>query len=422
MSESSGKFSAKIPFSANAFAAEGTVEQRGQISSGGLSFLTSSSESVFSLYFRVGQICRLELAVRAKCVGGTSVLRAALDTHVCRISVINSEFSDLNLFTVDLGETAGYVRLDISGEEKNGATFGQVSHLLVTSDQPLNHLAFVPDGFGDRFGRRGPSIHLKFKQPRNVGLEWFYSEILVPEGKDTVGSFYMTNGFNAGYCGLQVNSSTERRVLFSIWSTVKTDDPKSIPSSHQVKLLKCGGQNGICISQFGNEGSGMQSYDKVLWETGRKHKFLTRIQPDGLDSAIFTCFYGLVDSPDWSFLASFLRPFSPEKSHLGSYSFLENFDPKMGNHSRMGAYSNQWARDFTGQWHSLTEAKVTVDQTGDKGYRLDFFAESQPDMGFLLRNCGFFNDTVPAGTVLSRKPVGNPPQINFESLEEMMRV
>ena len=39
---------------------------------------------------------------------------------------------------------------------------------------------------------------------------------------------------------MKVNSSTERRVLFSIWSPHQTDDPKTIPHDEKIKLLKKG--------------------------------------------------------------------------------------------------------------------------------------------------------------------------------------
>jgi Domain of unknown function (DUF3472) len=38
----------------------------------------------------------------------------------------------------------------------------------------------------------------------------------------------------------QVNSSTERRILFSVWSPCRTDDPKLIPTDEQIKLVKKG--------------------------------------------------------------------------------------------------------------------------------------------------------------------------------------
>ena len=60
----------------------------------------------------------------------------------------------------------------------------------------------------------------------------------------------MANGFGEGYYGIQVNSDTERRILFSIWSPFKTDDPNSIPDDQKIKLLKKG--KGVTSGEFGN--------------------------------------------------------------------------------------------------------------------------------------------------------------------------
>ncbi len=71
------------------------------------------------------------------------------------------------------------------------------------------------------WGRRGPSVHLTYTVPQDVDLEYAYSEIVVEEGDDPVGSYFMANGFREGYFGIQVNSSQERRVLFSVWSPLQ---------------------------------------------------------------------------------------------------------------------------------------------------------------------------------------------------------
>lgn len=52
----------------------------------------------------------------------------------------------------------------------------------------------------------------------------------------------MANGFGEGYFGMQVNSETERRILFSVWSPFKTDNPKEIPDDHKITLNKVGQQ------------------------------------------------------------------------------------------------------------------------------------------------------------------------------------
>jgi len=77
--------------------------------------------------------------------------------------------------------------------------------------------------------RRGPSGILWHKYPKNIDVKYWYSELKVPSGQDTPGAYFMASGFNVGYLGMQVNSATERRVLFSVWSPFVTDDPKEIP-------------------------------------------------------------------------------------------------------------------------------------------------------------------------------------------------
>ena len=85
-----------------------------------------------------------------------------------------------------------------------------------------------------------------------------YSEIEIPEGYDQEGLFAMANGSREGYFGMQVNSIEERRILFSIWSPYITDDPNDIPEDQRIQLIKSG--EDVYIGEFGNEGSGGQSY------------------------------------------------------------------------------------------------------------------------------------------------------------------
>ena len=71
----------------------------------------------------------------------------------------------------------------------------------------------------------------------------------VLKGSDLLGSYFMANGFAEGYFGIQVNSETERIILFSLWSPFKTDDPTSIPEDQKIKLLKKG--DDVISNDFG---------------------------------------------------------------------------------------------------------------------------------------------------------------------------
>jgi hypothetical protein len=92
---------------------------------------------------------------------------------------------------------AGYVKVDLRGISKKGGYFGDVSALRVTSAAALN---YANDAANYYWSRRGPSVHLNYNAPANT--EYFYNELTVPQGQDTIGSYFMTNGFGEGYMGI----------------------------------------------------------------------------------------------------------------------------------------------------------------------------------------------------------------------------
>jgi len=127
-----------------------------------------------------------------------------------------------NSSLVSIGEVQvkqpGYIRLDFQGTNRQGATWGNYKKLLVQSDIANLKLDFVRDHKGNRFyrGRRGPSVHLEYTVPCDLPLEDACTELTVPEGQDTMGSYFMANGFREGSFGMQVNSASERCILCSV--------------------------------------------------------------------------------------------------------------------------------------------------------------------------------------------------------------
>ena len=79
---------------------------------------------------------------------------------------------------------------------------------------------------------------------------------MVPEGNDVLGSYFMANGFAQGYFGIQVNSPTERRILFSVWSPFHTDDPSEIPDQAILiaadTIVCLGDELGNCERWYGD--------------------------------------------------------------------------------------------------------------------------------------------------------------------------
>lgn len=310
-------------------------------------------------------------------------------------------------------KSPGYAAVTITGVSKEGASFGTLRGLLLSGSAIHESSSFVRDNEGDFFywGRRGPSVHLRYDLQGKTDIEWFYSEISVPEKNDVIGSYYMANGFADGYFGFQVNSETERRILFSVWSPFKTDDPKSIPEEDKIILVKKG--EGVYTGEFGNEGSGGQSYLRYPWKSGTTYGFLLRGQPVGANT-IYTAWFFAPEEGRWRLIASWRRP--KKAAYLSSlYSFLENFIPETGNLERRAYYGNQWVRDKAGNGLELTAAKFTGDNTARKNYRKDYGGGVSGD-SFYLRNCGFFRDFTALDQSFTRPLRGKSPVIDFEKL------
>jgi len=220
----------------------------------------------------------------------------------------------------------------------------------------------------------------------------------------------MANGFGEGYFGMQVNSSTERRILFSVWSPFHTDDPKAIPDDEKIHLLKKG--TDVHTGEFGNEGSGGQSYLRYNWKAGQSYKFLLKGKPDGNGSTIYTAWFLAPEMKTWKLIASFKRP--KTNTYLTRFhSFLENFNPNQGYLTRQVNFNNQWVYD--GAWKIVESAKLTVDATYNANQRVDATGGTT-STGYFLKMGGFFNEVEKPGTVFTFNNTKKAPKVNFSKL------
>jgi len=263
------------------------------------------------------------------------------------------------------------------------------------------------------FARRGPSAHLKYQLPDNdTNWQWLYSELTVPAGFDPVGSYFMANGFAQGYFGMQVNSDSERRMLFSVWSPFKTQDPKNVPINQQIKLVKKG--ENVQSGKFGNEGVGGQSYKKFIWQAGNTYKFLLKVTPIANNHTEFTAYFYAPEVNEWQLMATFQRP--KTQSYLQRpHSFIENFIPSQGDKVRKAYYGNQWVADVNGNWSEITQAQVTYDNTARNKYRFDYQGGSESNQ-FYLQNGGFSSQPTPYNSGFMTKASNIAPKIDFNAL------
>jgi hypothetical protein len=370
----------------------------------------NQTETIIRTYFKVEQSGKLNLGIFAKSVSGISTIKITCCDKTVETEVTNAELDAVLVGTFEIKEM-GYHFIEIQGVKKAGEYFPEIQSVLIGGEITNSKVYFARDDF--YWGRRGPSVHQNFQMPENAGyVEYFYNEITVPENNDVLGSYFMACGFAQGYFGIQVNSETERRILFSVWSPFKTDNPGEIPEDQKIKLLKKG--EDVYTGEFGNEGSGGQSYYKYLWKAGTTYKFLLKANPTGNGETDFTAWFFAPEVGKWKLIASFRRP-KTNSFVTRPHSFLENFYTETGNVTRKGIYSNQWIYNTEKKWIEITKMKFTADATARKESRMDYSGGAE-NQSFYLQNCGFFSETTTIDSFFERKPTGIPPIINFEDL------
>ena len=368
----------------------------------------TNPNSIISTYFYVGEPTEAELSLLAR---GDSKINVSYGAESFDINLHSENFEKIPVGKLDI-KKAGYVKIDIRGVSKKQSNFGDIKQLII--DNFNGKSSYVKD-FSDYWGRRGPSVHLAYTMPEG-DIEWFYNEVTVPKEGEIMHSYYMADGFGEGYFGMQYNSPSERRILFSVWSPFDTEDPNEIPDSLKIKLLRKG--KGVHIGEFGNEGSGGQSYLQYPWKAGEIYKFLMQVKPDKKGNTVYTAYFLSPEENDWRLIASFLRP-ETDTWYTHPYSFLENFNPDQGYLSRKVYFGNQWARSKEGVWTPITQAKFTHDATARAGVRLDYQGGETDDNRFYLKMGGFFDDSVPMGTMFQRSETGSHPEIDWEALEKL---
>ena len=403
------QLSTSIPTEGNSWVINGSESNSELIKNGGVKNW-KETETIIRTYFKTEQTGNLNIAIYAKVVSGSSEMKITCKNRTEILTIENTDWDTIPVGTFQI-ENPGYHFIEIQGLKKSGEFFPEIESILIGGEVTNGKVYFAKDDF--YWGRRGPSVHLNFQVPENAGdAVYFYNEITVPENNDVLSSYFMANGFGQGYFGIQVNSETERRVLFSVWSPYKTDNPNDIPEDQKIKLLKKG--EGVYTGEFGNEGSGGQSYSKFMWKTGTTYKFILKGKPTGTGETDFTAWFFAPEVNKWKLIAGFRRPKTDTYlTHL--YSFLENFHTETGNVTRKGLFSNQWIFDTNNEWIELTKIKFTADATARKESRMDYSGGVDND-SFFLKNCGFFSETTSIDSYFERQGGGKQPVIDFEDL------
>jgi hypothetical protein len=313
-----------------------------------------------------------------------------------------------SLVTADFGafnvKEAGYHRFTLESLNERGKPFGDLDALLL--DGP----AMADAHFNLKERRNAASVHLFYPVAKETNVAAFYCEVTAVD--DPVTTFYMACGWHRGYFGMQVNSLTERRIIFSVWdSGNEAVDRNKVADENRVMLMGKG--EGVYTGDFGNEGTGGHSHLKYLWKTGETQKFIVTAQPTNETFTIFSGYYFHPDKKEWMLISSWKAP--KEGGWLrGLHSFSENFGGSTGHLRRKALYNNQWIHTPMGQWIELTTASFSHDPTGRQD-RLDRFMGVE-DGKFFLSHGGFVPGFTKYGEKFSRPPVGVAPIVELPPL------
>lgn len=254
------------------------------------------------------------------------------------------------------------------------------------------------------------SVHVGYALPQGEEATWFYTEVKAIT--DPIHTFYMACGFNRGYFGMQVNSPTERRIIFSVWDAGTEEvDRSKVPEEDKVLLLAKG--EGVYASGFGNEGTGGHSHLKVNWKTSERQRFILKAVPVA-NRTRYSAWWFSPQEKSWKFIASFFTPKTNGQALRGLHSFSENFWGDTGHLLRAAEFGPAWVWTGTSRWQNLKTGRFTHDSTGGKD-RFDYDL-TRRGTRLLLQHGGFTGKCPKLGTLVEADSAKTPPDVNLEAL------
>ncbi|MGA2244902.1 MAG: DUF3472 domain-containing protein [Verrucomicrobiota bacterium] len=341
----------------------------------------------------------LDCAVEFRVPAGTkSRLRLAVgnqfrDTEVSGAGdqVVKADFGSFDI------AAAGYQKFTLESLNAAGQPAGAVQTLVL--DGPASDSAH----FNLKPRRNAASVHLTYPTSGQGDIDAFYCEATAVEAP--LWTYFEACGWHRGYFGMQVNSATERRIIFSVWDS--GGEPVSrdrVPAEDRVTLMAKGDH--VFSGDFGNEGTGGHSHLVFDWKTGERQRFLVTAKPTDATHTVYSGYWFHPGQKKWMLISSWKAP--KDGGYLrGLYSFNEDFGGSNGQLRRKARFGNQWFRTADGRWHEQTTAKFSHDPTG-KADRLDRFMGVE-DGQFFLSNGGFVPGFTKFGELFTRPATGHPP-------------
>ena len=294
----------------------------------------------------------------------------------------------------------GYTRFRLESLNARGQAAGDLEALVVSGP------AVEGVHFNLKERRNAASVHLSYVNPATNAamVTAFHCEVTAVEDPTT--TFYMACGWHRGYFGMQVNSPSERRIIFSVWdSGGEAVDRGKVSDENRVKLVARG--DGVYTGDFGNEGTGGHSHLKYPWKTGQPQRFLVTATPTNGTFTVFSGYYLHPDTRQWMLVSAWRAP-KEGRGLRGLHSFSENFWGSSGHVPRKARFGQQWLQEADGTWREVVAATFSHDPTG-KADRLDRFMGVE-DGRFFLSHGGFIDGFTPFGQRFERPATGRVPE------------
>lgn len=358
-----------------------------------------------SYYFYIRKAGVLSIALEAKNSKSGSQIKMFFSGLEKQIHIPSgNNYQRVSAGTVTIKDS-GFYKISLTCIKKAGDFVADIASL------ELSGTAAAAIRYNPKPRRNAASVHLRYPLPDSVKAVAFYNEITIPPGADKVHSYYMSCGFARGYFGIQVNSASERRVIFSVWdSGSEAADRNKVADSNKVQLLAKG--EDVFADGFGNEGTGGHSHWVYNWKTGVTYPMLvTALTDSAAQATIYTGYFFIPEWQKWKLIASFRAPHDG-KNLRNLYSFTENFAGLNGQLERKAWFGNQWVQRENGSWKELTQSSFSYDATGKAGDRLDYGGGTEKGL-FYLWNGGFRKANAAWGDEFSRPATGRRPMIDW---------
>jgi hypothetical protein len=320
-----------------------------------------------------------------------------------------------NLLTVDIPEN-GFYKVTLKPLEKSGEKFVSLRNIVFSgSDENINNYVRYANWLSS------PSVYL-FMNKGKKGFDWIYGKILVPEGEDPVNTFYMGLGFFRGYFGIQVNSLTERRILFSVWDSSNEPISRKLVKEEDKVLFVDKGEN-VIAQEFENQGTGGQSIRKYDWKAGAPVELLLNLKQLKNNYILLSAWFRQKNAglKKWQYVASWKAP-KDNRYFEYIYSYIDNFNPVTGQYHRKALFYDFFGRNVkNGEWEGYTKATVTFTD-GEDTSREDVgsgIGKVEEKDAFYLWSGGYEKQNI-IKELEMKHPGSNGPDVNVDSLDRII--